>query len=112
MRHVLDELRLRETYTKWASAAAQETAVWTAYADVDYATALQDAGYLESEQLAATGRDVKCNAEWAFDAGFENAEGVREALLRAAVFRDVRRRIESALERLPSNLAVPCNGDT
>jgi len=106
VRHILDELRLRGTYPEWANAAAQESAAWTAFADSDYAASLHDAEYLEADHLAATGRDVRCTPEWAFDAGFEDAEGVREALRRAAVFRDVRRRISAALARLPPDLAI------
>ena len=106
VKHVLDELRLCGTYPAWAGAAAQESAAWMAYADSDYPATLQDVAYLEADHLAATGREVRCSPEWAFDAGFEDPQGVREALRRAAVSRDVRRRITAALERLPPDLST------
>jgi len=76
----------------------------TAYGDADYSAALQDPVFLVADHVAATGCMVEAAPEWAFDAGFEDAEGVVEALRRAAISRDVRGRIREVLESAGSEL--------
>ena len=98
VKYVLDELRLNGEYPRWAEAAAEEHLIATAYGDADYSAALQDPEFLVTDHVAATGFMVEATPEWAFDAGFEDAEGVVEALRRAAISRDVRRRIREVLE--------------
>jgi len=104
VKYVLDELRLNGEYPRWAEAAAEEHVIATAYGDADYSAALQDPVFLVADHVAATGCMVEAAPEWAFDAGFEDAEGVVEALRRAAISRDVRGRIREVLESAGSEL--------
>jgi hypothetical protein len=95
-KYLLDELRRQGIYVEWARRAAQEGVVADAYREQgEYqGLALRDPRELAEEHAAATGVRVTGDAKaWAADAGFENDWGLKEALQRSAIARDVQERI-------------------
>jgi hypothetical protein len=101
-RYVLDELKRRGSYELWACQAAEASMCAQAYADApEYESLERDPDGLAAAHAAATGVRLQGDVRvWAEEAGFEGAEGLLEALKRAAIFRDVQRRIDCQLERL------------
>jgi len=115
-RYFLDELRRRGTYPAWAARAVEETSCATAFeatGDYDYLRQV-DVNQLAAEHAAATG--VRFGADlgaWAEIAGFEDLQGLKEALDRSAIFRDVQRRIRWVLDAehpwLAPDTPPPCS---
>lgn len=97
----LDELRRRGIYAEWAKRAAQEFVTATAYQEQAEYKSLRamDPRELAGEHAAATGIRITGDAKvWASDAGFDGDHGLRAALERAAIARDVQERIDRLLE--------------
>jgi len=97
----LDELRRRGIYAEWAKRAAQEFATATAYQEQAEYKRLRamDPRDLAEEHAVATGVRITGDAKvWASDAGFDRDHGLRAALERSAIARDVQERIDRLLE--------------
>ena len=97
----LDELRRRGIYAEWAKRAAQEFATATAYQEQTEYKSLRaiDPRELAEEHAVATGVRITGDAKvWASDAGFDGDHGLRAALERSAIARDVQERIDRLLQ--------------
>lgn len=96
----LDELRRRGIYAEWAKRAAQEFATAAAYQEqAEYKSRrTMDPRELAEKHAVATGVRVTGDAKvWASDAGFDGDYGLRAALERSAIARDVQERIDRLL---------------
>src|SRR5262249_58850268 len=101
-RFVLDEMRRRGTYPRWAARAAAEAACAEAFAGEADATAPlpDDPNMLVEEHALATGIRVQGDVtRWAEAAGLGDVEESRDALIRSASFRRVQGRVLAELTK-------------
>ena len=100
---LVDELRMRGEFPKWANAAAEQAAIVDAYQTrpeyQDVAEA--DPRLLAQRHAAHTNVRIEGNAGvWAEKAGFEVVSALVEALRRSVIAHDVRARIARQLEAI------------
>jgi hypothetical protein len=96
-------MRRQGIYQEWAVRAAQDAKIYDAYREqASYSDVpSQEPAELAAEHAAATGVHVIGDAKvWAADAGFDGDWGLREALVRSAITRDVKERIARKLEAI------------
>jgi hypothetical protein len=100
---LIDELRMRGTFPKWANAAAEQAAIMDAYQDTpEYRDiAEEDPRALALRHAAQTNVRIEGNAGvWAEQAGFEVVSELVDALRRSVIANDVRARIARQLEAI------------
>jgi hypothetical protein len=112
---LLDELRIRGTFSHWAKEASEEAAIVAAYRNQpEYRHIASEHPRRLAEQHAEfCNVRIKGDARiWAEDAGFDGVEGLTEALRRSAIFNDVRDRISRQLTAIETAVAAHSNSST
>jgi hypothetical protein len=100
---LMDELRMRGVFLKWANAAAEQAAIVDAYQNrPEYRdVAEEDPGRLALRHAAHTNVRIEGNAGvWSERAGFEVVSELVDALRRSVIANDVRARIARQLEAI------------
>jgi len=100
---LVDELRMRGVFPKWANAAAEQATIVDAYRTrPEYRDIVEeDSGLLAQRHAANTNVRIEGNAAlWAEKAGFEFVSGLVDALRRSVIAHDVRARIARQLEAI------------
>jgi hypothetical protein len=100
---LVDELRMRGVFPKWANAAAEQAAIVDAYQTrPEYRDiAEEDPRLLAQRHTAQTNVRIEGNAGiWAEKAGFEVVSALVDALRRSVIAHDVRARIARQLDAI------------
>jgi hypothetical protein len=108
---LIDELRMRGTFSKWAAATAEQASILEAYRNRPEYQDIEeeDPRLLALRHAANTKVRIEGDAGvWADGAGFETVSDLVEALRRSVIAHDVRARIAHQLEAI--GMAEPLNG--
>src|SRR5262249_39716690 len=100
---LVDELRMRGVFPKWANAAAEQAAIVDAYRTrPEYQDiADEDPRLLAQRHAGHTNVRIEGNAAiWAERAGFEGVTSLVDALQRSVITHDVRARIARQMEAI------------